>query len=790
MCNYISDVRSRFVPAFAQGLVIFALASALLLVAAHTSTAQIEIKVYPQEIKVKPGETATFTALAFERGNYLANEKFTFVRTAGHKSTVSVRNSPEGSTEGPDSYSSGNLAEVLGTSPGTVRFVARLNGAESPPVTITVLDPSATPRAVIRSGDDDVALDTIYAKTGEAIEVDAESSAGVERAEWFWGDGDRTADLLSATHAYLEPGTFFLRLRITNRGGEISELSVPVVVSSFAPPTRTFTVNTIPQLLSAYSQCLGGEHIVIPAGTVLTGAIELPARNFSDFVTIRSSGEMPSMAVRVNPQQQNFAILKGSYAGEVPLTIKNRATKIRLSGLKFEPFSNSDDTVRNYYLLQIGEAFGQNDAADNPTQIIVDHCVINPPDNIQVVHGILNDGYKVSIISSWLGNIKTYGAQDSQAIFSVDGRGAHVYNNNLFEAASESVLYGGGVNHIDGLVPTNIEFRRCVFTKRRAWRQLPPNSVGDTINVKNLFETKNARRIYIEGSLFSNHWDAERSQYFAIVIKSTADRPFGDQGSPWGVSEDIVLENNRISHINGAMSVTREFSQPDMRYDPLKPRNIKVINSLFDDLTFGRWGTARGWSFHLAGVDGFSLRHVTVIDAIDAPDEPAELLLSLGSINIYRPEIIDSILPLNLYGIRNSCGEGTAALNVSTSGWFDRTGSSCDAASGAGRWKVAGNVLAKLRTYPTVDVYPASNHYPANYSEIGLEGYRNCSLSYLIDPCTGRIENYGLRNDSPFKGTATDKTDPGINVEHLRTRTRCTQRGDTRPCLTSSTLER
>ena len=790
MCIRILDFRSRPVPAFVRMAFFFVLASAIATLTADSVAGQLNIKVYPNDLRVNVGETATFTALAFDGTSYRPNERFSFVRIAGPKA-ASVRNSPEGNTEGPNSYSSPNLAEVFGVSPGSVTLVARVGSVQSPPVTITVVDPSAPPRAVIRTGTDDGVVETILARTGEVIEVDAESSSGAGKIEWFWGDGDRTADLLSATHAYLVTGTYQLRLKITNRRGAIAESMVTVVVTPFPPPTRTFTVTTIPQLLAAYSQCTGGEHIVIPAGTVLTGGIELPARHFSDFVTIRSSGEMPGMAVRVNPLHSPYAILKGSYPGETPLIIKNKASKIRLSGLKFEPFSETDDTIRNYYMLQIGEAFGQLTGADNPSQIIVDHCVIDPPNNIQVVHGILNDGYKVAIISSWLGNIKTYGAQDSQAVFSVDGRGAHVYNNTLFEAASESVMYGGADNRIEGLVPTNVEFRRCVFTKRLAWRVLPPNSVGDTINIKNLFETKNARRIYVEGSLFSNHWDADRSQYYALLIKSTADIPGGEDGSPWAISEDIVFENNRISHINGAMAITREFSRPGINYNPLKPRNIRVINSLFDDLTFGRWGTARGWSFYIAGVDGFSLRHISVIDAIERPDEEFEMMLSLDSINIYRPEIVDSILPLNFYGIRNSCGEGIAALNVATSGWFDpASGSSCEAASRTGKWNIAGNVIPRLRTAPVEEGYPSSNHYPENYSAIGMSGYRNCGGSFLTDSCEGFVDDFGLKTDSPYKGTASDESDPGINVDVLNARTRCTQTGDTRPCLASPNQDR
>lgn len=745
--------------------------------------AQKQIKVYPSELRVEKDRTATFTALAFERGVYVPNQKFSFVRSSGSQSTATVRHSPEGNTEGPNSRSSRNLAEVTGLLPGTVTFVARVGNVESPPVTVTVIDTGAPPQAVIHGDNDATGGQTIFARTGEAIEVNAESSAGTKRIEWIWGDGDRTTEMLSATHAYLKPGTYRLRLRVTNSREIASETSVEVVVSAFPPPTRSFSVTTISELLAAYMQCTGGEHIVIPAGTVITGQIELPARQFTDFVTIRSDDTIPDMAVRTSPRDSNYAVLQGSYPGEVPLVIKNEASKIRLSGLRFEPYPNSDDTIRNYYLLQIGEAFGQQTIADNPSRIIVDHCLINPPDDIQVVHAILNDGYKVSIISSWLANIKTYGGQDSQAVFSLDGRGAHVYNNTFFEAASESVIYGGADNRIDGHVPANVEFRRCVFTKPVAWRSLPPNSVGDTINIKNLFETKNARRVYVEGSLFSNHWDAGRSQYYALLIKSTADRPNGDQGSPWAISEDIVFENNRVSHINGAMAVTREFERPDVVYDPLKPRNIKVLNVLFDDLTFGRWGTHRSWTFYMAGVDDLAIRHVSVIDAIDTPDEPQELMLTLGSINTYRPEITDSILPLNFYGIRNSCGEGIAALNVATAGWFDLSGSSCGAVSGHGNWRIAGNVMPSLRTQSVTENYPTGNSYPANYSQIRMRAYRNCSISFLSDPCGSSPTDFALHNDSPYKNAASDNTDPGINVSLLEERLRCTASGDTRTCL-------
>ncbi len=759
------------------------------LITAGSIIGQERIKIYPTSIRLDKGKTRTITAVAFNAaGGYMPNQSFSFERGSGTSATASIRNSPEGNTEGNDSRYSANLGEIAGLSAGHTTFTARLNGIVSDQVTVTVVDPAAPPLAIIRGDNESENNALIRVRVGEAIEVNAEDSQGVKLSEWFWGDGDRTSDLISTTHAYLQSGIYSLSLKVTNSLGQSSETSVTVVVTDHLPATRTYNVTTAEQLLYAYNQCIGGEHIVIPAGTVISGSIELPARDFTDFVTIRSSAAMPDMAVRVRPDESGLAVLRGSSNNELPLLIKNRATKIRLSGLKFEPFPGSPEYVQNYYLLQIGEAFGQTTIADNPTKIIIDHCVVNPPDHIQVVHAILNDGYKVSILSSWLGNIKTYGSQDSQAVFSLDGRGAHVYNNTHFEAASESIIYGGAGNRIDALVPTNIEFRRCVFTKPVAWRQLP--SVGGaSLNEKNLFETKNARRVYVEGSLFSNHWDALRSQFYAIALKSASDSPNGDQGSPWSVSEEIVFENNRVSHINGGVGVARDFFRSGMVYDTLKPQHISIVNTLFDDLTFGRWGEGgRSWTFYMAGVDDLSIKHVSVVDNIDTPDEERELLMNINSVSSYRPVITDSILPLNAYGIRNSCGEGIAALNVGTSGWLDpATGSSCEAKSGAnaGSWKITGNVFPKLRSFHNENGYPANNYYPADYSAVQMNGYRNCGVSPVADPCDLTIADLGLRPDSPYKNTAGDGSDPGINPVLLSERLRCTASGDTRPCIIS-----
>jgi hypothetical protein len=308
--------------------------------------------------------------------------------------------------------------------------------------------------------------------------------------------------------------------------------------------------------------------------------------------------------------------------------------------------------------------------------------------------------------------------------------------------------------------------------------------VGETINEKNIFETKNARRVYVEGSLFSNHWDAWRSQYFAIALKSGSDIPGGGQGSPWAVSEEIVFENDRISHINGGVSLARDFFAAGARYDPLKPQHIKFTNVLFDDLGSGRFGNSRTWALYMGAVDDLSFKHVSMIDPIDVVDDYPDAGFVMESISSYRMEVIDSIVPINSYSFRTVCGEGIAGLNAATAGWFDSAGNTCERPAGvSGSWNVKGNIFPKMRSYHNANAYPTENFYPEDFSSTGMQGYRRCGASPEADPCDLAISDFSLSAGSQFKSQATDSTDPGINAAVLSNRTLCTVSGDTRPCI-------
>lgn len=729
--------------------------------------AQASVKLYPSVIRVQKGKSKTITAVAYNSsGQPVFDAAFTNF-TAANSGVASSSFVPITADDiSIPSTPPPNLRNISGLSAGVTSITASWNGILSSPATVVVDDPALAPTAVVRGDNEENGGMSISTKVGEAIELNGELSQGVEKMEWNWGDGDKTVDLLSATHAYVRSGTYLLTLRVTNNAGQTASSPITVNVAPHSQPTQIIHVSTIAQLLIAYNNATGGEHIVIPAGTVLAGEIELPARNFTDYVTIRSSAVMPDLTDRVSPVNPGLVTLRGTYYNAIPLVIKNGASKIRLVGLKFDPMYLPADThgPSAYYLAQIGESFTQSDVSQNPSKIILEHCVVNPPDDVNVVHAVLNDGYKVSIISSWLGNIKTFGGQDSQAVVSFDGRGAHVYNNTFFEAATENVMYGGVVPSIKGLTSTNIEFRRSHFSKRLSWRVY--SGEFHKINVKNLFETKNARRVYVESSILENHWDAYRSQRFALVFKSATSPGTEGEFVPWAVSEDIVFENNRVSHTNGGVttSVDSYWMGP---FHGLLPNNITIRNTLFDDMST-RWSVPGlnigGMFLQPNSVSDLQIDHTTITN--QGEDIGSSIFFVTN--NNFRFTVKNTIFPRNVYGVGGSgVGMATKALNPGTGGSGD---ASCLRAASAS-WNFAGNVMPFSSTFSSCMPFqaPYINNYPQNVADIGF-----------TDPANG---DFRLSNSSQFRLTATDGTDPGVNMPMLDERIACTVSGTTGPCI-------
>lgn len=627
----------------------------------------------------------------------------------------------------------GRVGKVRGTAQGTANVTVTINGITSDVCAVTVKDPSAIPVASITSPD--LISGIITTKVGEAIDVNFEGSEGFDRALVQWGDGETTSDLLSATYAYKTAGTKTVTLTVYNTSNVASSpVSISVVVNNHSAPTATFTVTTTSQLLTAWNSCTGGEVITIPAGTVMDN-VNLPFRVLSNYVTIQTSATLPALNIRIDPvtDAAKLVTFQTVFTNDIPLSVAIRQKYVRFRGIKaFVPPS-----ISSYNAIYVG--FGtQTTVADNPEKIIFEHCVIKPSGTPNIVHGFWNDGYKISVLSCWFGNIGASGLE-SHGIAGLTGKGSHVYYNTVVQAAAINFMYGGSTTSIQNLTTSNVDFRYVYLYKDPAWR-------NTGLNVKNLFETKLGRRFYLYGCIFEYSWN--EAQNVAIILK--VNNEF-NTNSPWIVSEDIVFESCRLSHVATAVGTLW-----DVYGDAVSQRvnNVRFKNFLMTDISNTNWGPFSGSFAAFSTSSDIRIIHVTAM----MPDGTGIRFQSpvVGSVIDFVMQ--DSIVAANGFGILKDSGPfwGNAII-AGTGNEFS--------------WHH--NVFALLNpdtsTIGTPSDYPNSapnnnNAYPTSIASIKF-----------VDVGS---ENYRLADDSPYKNAASDGTNVGVNYTTLMTATAHTISGN------------
>jgi hypothetical protein len=112
-------------------------------------------------------------------------------------------------------------------------------------------------------------------------------------------------------------------------------------------------------------------------------------------------------------------------------------------------------------------------------------------------------------------------------------------------------------------------------TKPLAWKS------RTDINVKNLFELKNAQRITVDGNVFENNWLAAQSGY-SILLTGRSQDGF----APWSIVQDFSFTNNIVRHVASGINILGH----DYRFPSGTSNGLVFRNNLFDDVsgtTFG-----------------------------------------------------------------------------------------------------------------------------------------------------------------------------------------------------------
>ena len=513
-------------------------------------------------------------------------------------------------------------------------------------------------------------------------------------------------------------GRTFIRFSIT--------WFILLLTLAFASTTTAATI-TVPaggDLQAAINAAQPGDRIILEANKDYFCTCVLPVKSGTSFITIESSryAEIPVrdfFSRQPAPEvTQMMARVRPFHSTEPSFQTAPGAHHYKLLGLDLAPLDGPATRI-----VQFGtHGPTQDTLGEVPHNLVIDKSWIHAGPTQEVQRGVSLNSASTDITNSWITDCHGSG-YDTQAIGGWNGPGPYKIVNNYLEGAGENVMFGGAEATVPDLVPTGIEFRQNYVAKPLSWYVNDPSYAGIHWTVKNLFELKNARNVLVEGNVFEGNWtDAQAGRAIALTPRPS------DSGS-WAVVEDVVFQHNIVRNIGSGVNLLGADEPPAPTETRL--RRVKVANNVFE-IDGPRFSSNGAFATVINKTEDVTIEHNTVI-------QTGNIIVTDYAPNtrfIYR----NNITRHNEYGIFGSgAGIGNPAIEYYFPGSI-----------------VMGNPIAKEFNAPwNVElIYPAGNYFPASFSEIGF-----------VDLASG---NYRLASSSPYKGKATDGTDPGADIDALQ----------------------
>lgn len=505
---------------------------------------------------------------------------------------------------------------------------------------------------------------------------------------------------------------------------ELPRVFLTTTVASTPSTGRTITVSdgNYATLQAAFNNAIPGDTIILANGTAYTanGFTLTGARSggvAGDWITIKSATLPCAEGTRVTPTSAAAANIAKMVTPNVSplLNIQHGMNKVRFIGIEFTATPQGGGVDYNYGLVSVGAVDGSPELSieDMPTDIIFDRCYAHgDPVRCQRAFGF--NGVRNSLIDSWVERIYQQGT-DSQAVFGYAGPGPFKIVNNYLESEGENILFGGADPPVYGVSPSDIEIRYNHIPKTDFIRTL----VGGT--AKNLVEIKHARRFLLEGNYIEHSWPAGQDGY-GLIFQSLTDHP---ENAPWTESSDIVVRNNIIDDTQVALSM----SAHGWNASGVAMHDIAIVNNLWTNVGDPAYYFARISSLggELADV---LYEHNTAIKTDIYNGQP--VLVNYGSFGKGSNLNINNNAFGNCVPYGAVFGEGGYLGPVA----LDR---------GFSSWLFEGNLMWQF----------ASGTWPLTYSATNRAALTEAAVDFASD--------WSLAATSPYKGMATDGTDPGVD---------------------------
>ena len=475
--------------------------------------------------------------------------------------------------------------------------------------------------------------------------------------------------------------------------------------------------------------------IELAAGTTYTGNFFIENKPGSDWLIIRTAGwkSSPPVAegVRVTPADAPSMARLFSPNKKSIFRAGLGAHHIRFVGVEFAVDAPIVPLVILGYASPARSPQVESEIAHH---IGFDRCWIHSTSETNRsrvgLHVSVNHFF---VINSRIDNIKD--SADAQAVYSASSQGPHLIENNTLEATGENIMYGGDATPVDQLVGSDITILRNHLTKRPEWNKWDPAFNGIDWSIKNLFELKNARRVYFHSNVLENNWKDKQVGY-AIVLT-----PRNGWGSlnPWAQVKDVTIENNIIRNTGRLFFITSE--------DDAKPTGTLERVTIRNNLVYSQGGL-------LSGVSG---RHFNI--NIPSNGRPVKDLIIDHNTFVFSEGHLgnDSIQPkrsgaVNVNGFQLTNNLFDDGNYDDTFRWFERIANRTVSGNG-----IFFNPSANGYARRTNRVRFGQNFGAGNFKANTIDDVRFTDHANL---------DYTLANDSPFKGILDGK-DPGVDFAVL-----------------------
>jgi len=484
-----------------------------------------------------------------------------------------------------------------------------------------------------------------------------------------------------------------------------------------APAVTGTTINVAAgqSLQAAIDAAKPGDEIELAAGATFTGNYVLPQKGGTAYITIRTSpaDALPKGGERIGPDYAGRLARIQSPNGNPALRTADGAHHWALVLLEFGPNQAGAGDI-----LALGDGgFAQSSVDRVPHDLMVDRCYIHGDPARGQKRGVALNSASTTVIGSYISDIKSV-SQDAQAIAGWNGPGPFLIENNYLEASGENFMLGGATPGINGIVPSDVIFRRNHVTRPASWRT-------EGWSVKNLFELKNGRRVLVEGNLFETHWQGAQPGY-AIVLT-----PRGERGAaPWATVEDVTFRYNVIRNVAAVFNLLAR--DDGGASGPL--RRLRIADNLIYNVDRTTWG-GNGTFIQIGeGPAEIVVEHNTVL-------QTGNVITAYGGTR-ETPSAADRFVfrdNITLHNANGVIGQSLAVGNDTLAKYFP----------GATfmRNVLAGGVASR---------YPADNLFP--------------TVEWLMQQFENPAKNdYRLRSGSTLHQTASDNRDPGVNITALAT---------------------